>query len=522
MKRLIVTTACVIGTLMGQAQTLDEAIGLYKYNRLESAKNILTPMASSNALANYYLGLVELENENTDLAKSIFEKYPEDAANQAGLARVMLAQNKTPEAMSMLSKVAAKAKKKDYMPLRYAADAITYSQGGELNMAVEWYKKAMETERTPDLHIGLGDAYKRIQGGGGDAMTNYEYAETFPKYASLANYKKGYLWYVAKNYDSALACYGRASTLDDKNPLPYKALADAYYKIGKFKLSKEKIEKYLELSDKTLDDQIQYANTLYLAKEYPSAITKMNELIAKGAEKPYMYRIIAFSLLETKDYMGAISNMDKFFAKQDPKKVLAIDHINYGKMLLKDSTKANLANASFIKGVDADTAADKIPTYRGIAENFYEADQFANSGEWYKKIVQSGSASIESTDYWWAGVMYFYAKDYANAEPMFKLYNEKYPTEPISVFWMGRITESSKDKDFKTGAAAEYYTRWMSMINEDPAKKKDLIKAYTYLAMVAYNKNDKTNATLYSDKILALDATNSVGNQIKKNIPNMK
>ncbi|MBK8685877.1 MAG: hypothetical protein IPN26_13355 [Bacteroidetes bacterium] len=55
---------------------------------------------------------------------------------------------------------------------------------------------------------------------------------------------------------------------------------------------------------------------------------------------------------------------------------------------------------------------------------------------------------------------------------MIRLYNSKYPDEPTSIFWMARITEATKDKDYKTGAAKDYYNQWIGKINEDPAKKK--------------------------------------------------
>jgi tetratricopeptide (TPR) repeat protein len=502
------------------AQTMEDGVKKFKYKRFESAKAIFSTM--TDPLSNYYLGLIEIENENLKAAEAIFQKFMDDPANQAGLARVKLLQKDVAGATSFIEKAAAKAKKKDIRPLQYAADAITYTEGMDPNKAIELYKKALETEKNGDLYIGLGDAYRKLQGGGGNAMTNYENAEMYPNVQSLANYKKGNLWYAAKNYDSALANYARASELDKENPLPFKALADAYYKVNRFKLSKENIEKYLELSDKSIDDQIQYANTLYLAKEYQNAIQKMNDLIGKGAERPYMYRVIGFSQYETKDYTNAKMNMDKFFAKQDALKIIPLDHIYYGKILLKDTNTASMAEGSFNKGIAIDTSSDKTPVFRNIAESYYDAEMYGNSGNWYKKIVESNSPGIEAVDYWWAGVMYFYARDYANAEPMIRLYNSKYPDEPTSIFWMARITEATKDKDYKTGAAKDYYNQWIGKINEDPTKKKDLLKAYTYLAMVAYTANNKEEAKLYSDKLIALDPANSVGTQIQKAIPAMK
>jgi tetratricopeptide (TPR) repeat protein len=519
----VLLTALSLLNINLMAQDLNEAIKMYKYGRYESAKNMLKPLSASDATANYYLGLCELENENRNGAKEIFLKFPEDAANTAGLARVFIQEEKVPEAMSLLNKITAKVKKKEWLPYKYAADAITYTDGADPNTAVQWYQKAMEITKNGDLYASLGDVYRKIQGGGGNAMNNYEYAETFPEVQSLANYKMGNLWYAAKNYDSALSKYGRASELDQNNPLPFKALADAYYKVGKYKISKEKIEKYLELSDKTADDQIQYANTLYLAKEYPAAISKMNELISKGIEKPYMYRVIGFSQYETKDFVGAKENMEKLFAKQDPKKIIPQDYMYYGKILLKDTSNSALAQSNFLKSIEIDTAKDKTSRYREIAEAFNDVQKYAYSADWYKKIVDANMPSIEPTDYWWSGVMYFYAKDFANAEPMLKTMSEKYPNEPSSYFWLARTTVASKDKEYKNGEASALFNQWLGMIKtDDPARKNDLIKAYTYFATVAYNNGKKDEAKQYCDKLTALDPNDNTAKQILKGLESLK
>ncbi len=523
MKKSIIVLILGLSIVTAQAQNIEEGIKMYKYERFQSAKNILTPLAASNPIANYYLGLSELGDDNISQAKTIFQKYPDDPANQAGLARILIMEKKTPEAMSILQNVAAKAKKKNYMPHVYAADAITYTYGADPNKAIEWYKQALEVERTGDVLISLGDAYRNIQGGGGQAMTNYEYAERIPGFESMANYKMGNLWYAARNYDSALVKYANASKFDPKNPLPYNDLANAYNKINKYTKAKENIEQYLPLSDNTIDDQIRYANVLYLSKNYTEAINKMKELINKGVEKPYMYRVIAYSQYETKDYANALVNIEKFFQKQTPEKIIPLDYNYYGRILLKDSTKKALASEKFQKAIDIDTSTDKAPEMRKIAEAFYDAEDYALSAKWYKQLATSNYASKEDRDYWWAGYMSYYSNDYASAMDMFTKYNQVNPTEPLGVLWMARTIERDKDKDFKNGAAKEMYNKWLGMVKEDDAaKKKDFTKAYTYLAMVAYNNNNKDEVKKYAEKLFQFNPEDDTAKQLMKALPAMK
>ena len=88
MKQPIVLIAAMALGFQASAQSLEEGVKMYQYERYQSAKKILTPLAASSPAANYYLGLSELALENTNEAKTIFSKYAEDAANMAGLARV--------------------------------------------------------------------------------------------------------------------------------------------------------------------------------------------------------------------------------------------------------------------------------------------------------------------------------------------------------------------------------------------------------------------------------------------------
>src|SRR5690606_26031967 len=151
------------------------------------------------------------------------------------------------------------------------------------------YQKALEREQNALLHIGLGDAYLTLQTGGGEAMNNYEAAVEKGTHNSLAYSRIGYLWYVAQNYEKALESYNMAKDADPSNPLPYRDLAQAYQRSGRFENALSNIESYLAKSDQTTNDQITYANLLYLAKKYPEAEAKMEELLTSGVERHDMY-----------------------------------------------------------------------------------------------------------------------------------------------------------------------------------------------------------------------------------------
>ncbi|XZF12957.1 tetratricopeptide repeat protein [Chitinophagaceae bacterium MMS25-I14] len=512
MKQPIAIIAAVALGFGAQAQSLDEGIKMIKYERYESARKALSPLAASNAAANYYLGIAELGLDNTAAAKADFAKYPQDAANIAGMARVAFIEKNAAEGNRIAKTVADMAKKKEWEPLKYAADAVTYTDGGDYQQAISWYKAALAKNDNPDLHIALGDAFQKVQGGGGEAMNNYENVTGKDPRNSLAFSRIGALWYAAKNYKLALENYQKAKDADPSNPLPYRDLANAYFWVGKYDLAKQNIEQYLQLSDKSIEDQLQYANILYLSKDYPAAISKIQELINGGASKPYLYRILGYSQFETKDYNGALMNMNTFFSKQDPAKIIPSDYLYYGK-ILNQAGKTDSANYYFTKAVEADTSHNKSDTYRQIAEGFKDAKDYPRSAEWYGKLVQAYPES-QALDYFWWGAMYYYSKNYQGAAKAFEQMETKYPDQPSATYWRGRVAAAS-DAEAKEGTAVPFYTKWLEKVGGNSDKKSDLMQAYQYLALYYYNKNDKANAQTYLDKITAIDPNDAFAKQIK-------
>lgn len=512
MKQPIVMMAAITLGFSVQAQSLEEGVKMYQYERYESAKRILDPMAATNVVANYYLGLSELGLAHRDQAYAVFLKYPEDAANMAGLARVAYLKGDVAEGNKLAAVVAGKAGKKAWEPLKYAADAITATEGGNRQQAIDWYKESLKRNENSNTRIALGDAFDKIPGGGGEAMNNYEKVTSKEPNNSLAYSRIGALWYAAKNYKLALENYEKAKNADPTNPLPYRDLANAYFWTGKYDLAKQNIEKYLELSDKTSEDMVQYANILYLSKDYDGAIRVIDELINKGTKTPGLFGILGFSQYEKKDYPNALKNVREYMTRQEKNKITPFDIIQYGKVLLANNM-ADSANLAFNEAVAKDTAQNKSETYRQVAEGFKAIKEYAKSAEWYDKLVKA-NPSTQALDYFWRGTMYYYSKNYSEAAKGFEEMETKYPDQPSATYWRGRVA-AAQDEEGKTGVAEPFYLSWLSKVGDNYDKKNDLLQAYTYLAIYYYNKGDKDAMKTYMDKIEAVDPANSVLKQLK-------
>jgi tetratricopeptide (TPR) repeat protein len=515
MKHSIVMVAAVTLSVSVSAQSLEQGIKMYNYERYESAKKELSGLAANDPIANYYYGLSELNLGNVDAAKNIFARFPDSYANRAGMARVAFAQGKTTEGQQLAQGIAATAKKKDWEPLKYAAEATTYSDGSDKQMAVDWWTEAMKRNNNdPSMLIPLGDAYQELSSAaGGKAMSSYEKAvDLDTKNKSLAYSRIGKLWYDAKRYDLALENWRKAQEADPTNPIPYRDLANAYYWTGKYDLARQNIEKYLELSDKTVDDKIMYGNILYLSKDYTNAISKMQELLKSGVERPGFYGVLAYSQYEIKDSVNALNNVRTYFAKQNPKKIYPMDIMNYGKIALQNGM-ADSADFYFNKAVAADTAKNKAATYRLIAESLKDAKSYANAAKWYGKIIAENPAA-DAIDYFWWGTMYYYAQNYTEAAKAFEQMEKQHPSQPSATYWRGRVA-AAIDNEGKQGTAVPFFTKWLETVGPTYDKKNDLMTAYQYMALYSYNQSDNANTTKYLTMIEGIDPNNSLAKQLR-------
>ena len=517
---IVIVAAMTLGFgFSAEAQSLEQGIKMYQYERYESAKKELEPLAGTDPVANYYLGLAELGLEHTDQAQAIFAKNPEDAANMAGLARVAYTKGDANEGARLAKAVADKAGRKAWEPLRYAADAINYTDGGNKQQAIDWYEEAVKRKDNHELRIALGDAYQQISTGGGKAMNNYEKVTGADPKNSLAWSRTGALWYAAKNYQLALESYQKAKDADPSNPLPYRDLANAYFWTGKYNLAKENIEKYLSLSDKSVDDQIRYAEILYLAKDYQGAVQTAEELLGKGVTKPGLYGILAYSNLELKNHEKALQFARQYLQVQKPERIFPMDYLNVARIYLGAGASDTVnnyidsANQFFTKAINADTASNKSDTYRQIAEGFKDAKDYVRSAEWYNKLVRA-YPETQPLDYFWAGAMHYYSKNYDSAAVAFQAMEAKYPEQPSAVYWQGRIA-AAIDNEAKEGLAVPHYTRWLDSVGVEYDKKNDLMYAFQYLALYYYNKNDQENLKKFMTLIEAIEPENAFLKQLK-------
>jgi len=501
---MIILSALVLTINAGAQQTTAEGIKMYHYGKTKTAQKILEPLAVADALANYYLGLSYLEQGDVFKASATFSKFPEDPANISGTARVAFTNKDASKGMQIAKELAAKSKKKEWIQEKYAADAITYTIGGDYRQAIAWYTDALTKNDDMSAHIGLGDANRKIQGGGGEAMNNYEHVTEKDANNSLGYTRIGDLWYEAKNYPSALDNYAKAKNADSTNPLPYRSLADAYTRSGNYQLALQNLKKYLQLSDNTSHDKLEYTEALFRAHSFCDAAKLAGQQINDFPDlttKTELYGILGFSQAECGDSIQAIKTIRIYLGMQDPKKVLPGDYVNIGKLYLK-AGMLDSAGAFYAKGISGDTAQNKTDIYRQIAEAYKAKKDYCHSADWYNNLVKA-NPETQATDYFWRVFMYYYCNDLKTAMNAANEFAAKYNI-PSAIYSQARVA-AAMDSTASTGGAAEYFNKWIDMVGPNYEKKNDLKGAYSYLMYYAYNSKNKEKVSEYKEKIKAID-----------------
>jgi len=515
-KVVLIVLAIAFSINANAQQTLDNGIKMYNYKKWQSAERILEPLAATDPKANYYLGLCYLESGNPSQANTLFLKYPDDPANISGTARVAFANKNVAKGMQIAKDLAAKSRKKEWQEEKYAADAIAFTDGGDYQQAVSWYKDVLTKTNDADVHIGLGDVYRKIPGGAGDAMTNYEdITEKDPK-NSLAFSRIGDTWYEARNYPSALDNYDKAKNADPTNPLPYKSLADAYYRSGNYQKALENMKKYMELSDNSPADLFYEDGLLYQAKSYCDAVNLSKTLLPQQtdpAKKTELYGILGFSQAECGDSTEALKNIRTYFQMQAPTKITPGAYIQFGKLFLKLGM-LDSAGVYYTKGISGDTAQNKTDIYRQIAEAFKAKKDYCKSAEWYNNLVVANPAT-QQLDYFWRGYMYYYCGgDYTKSLKSFEEFENKYPDSNPAIYWHARAG-AAIDSEAKTGTAVPDFTKWLDKVGPNYDKKNDMKIAYEYLLFYYYNTKDKDNVKIYKEKLSAIAPDDSLLKQIE-------
>lgn len=542
MKFKAILAACLAGAAF-TAMAQNDGVEYYKADQFDNAKELLLRSidnpSTDKAVANYYLGLIALQENNASQAAAYFEKgaqaNPEYPFNYTGLGQIELSKGNKSVAESQF-KLAEKYGKKDaalqiaIARAYYDVDPVVYAD--QIRKRVEKARKIDMNE--PALYIFEGDCQKDVKDWGA-AAAKYEMAanynpnatEAFVKYANL---------FTQVNPDYAVTMLKKLLESNPSSALGQREIANAYFNKGDFANAAIQYGSYVKNPNHFKQDEDRYAFLLFYGQKYKDGYEYATRLLQNNPDNftAQRYQFMnAAQLPEMKDqilqmaenlYANHTKNPENKFAAIDY--TLIADEMQRAKRpdealdVLKEGCTQIEDNGNLIKQMamvyidknDMQSAADTFAKYLdgvkdpGFNDNFQQATLYFYSGVENKKENSSRSESDFNK-----------ALEYAARAKA--IMPSSYRPKKIE----GDVAKqrASSEKEIVT-VAAPYYMEAVELLEKSADPKRysfDAKEMYNYLGNYYLEIKDTPKAKEFFNKYLEYDPNNDA---YRKFVDNLK
>ncbi|GIQ60188.1 hypothetical protein Flavo103_33240 [Flavobacterium collinsii] len=547
----IFSLALVASATVAKAQDIKEAKKAIDAEQFQKAKSLLKSIIKakpSDGEANFVLGNVYLNQAIIDSAKIYFANglQASDKKNLSyiGLGQLDLDAKNTAAAQANFGLAIKDMKRKDVEEFIYIGRAYMNSTSPDYANAITTLKRALLIDpQNATVLLAIGDAYYGANNQN-DAYKAYRDAFTADPTLLRAKMQLGVLLKGAKSYDEAIKSFNEVIALNANYGPVYRELAETYYKWGRNKPSTSKVnmqnaitnyEKYLNLTDYSLDSKMRHADFLILVKDYKSLETVANKMIAEDKVNPRIFRYLGYAAYENGNVDVAIKSIEDYI-KVPSNKVIGRDNLYLGLSKIKKGTAADgtVDQASFDAGLaDIKKAIELeslvVEELSDLGKALFGKKQFTQAAA----VLELGTTNKESKNYLDDNIYYGISLYYANAnktngavdaaalgkaEAAFDRILEASPSYSEAYLYKGRINNLLEKDDLIIKNYEEYVTSITAKGAEElakPATVKKVVEAYNSIG-ASYANTDKVKAVEYFNKTLALDPTNAYATQSVK------
>lgn len=532
-RKLTLALAAALTAFASMAQGgYQDGIDYYNADRYEKAKiilnNTLNEPGTNKALAYYYLGAIDLRNNDTNAAKANFDRGvaadAKCAFNYVGLGEIALKGGDKAGAKDLFDQ-ALKINKKDadvqaaIARAYFNVDPVAY--GKEINKYITQALKDSKNSAT-SVFVLQGDmaaARHEI----GQAASSYESAiatdeangiinpEAYVKYANLYN----------NTTDPGNKSYAIAKLEELKTKLPTSALAlselaEKYYDAELYSKAAAAYREYMTNPNHFQQDEQRLAQLLYFDNKNQESLDIALAILAKEPNNPYMNRIAMLNYAAMKNPENAVVYGQKLFATPGID-FTALDYRTYGDAL-SDLQRYDEAIKMFEAGLSAHPDKNK-DMLADISSIYNSAGNYAKAAEYQQKFVDAGDYKLND--------LFTLANRYRNLAlslPEGSAERREAAQQGLKNIDLAleSAAESSKAPLLRNKAVllqlrdgqepsqeiADTYIEMLKIYDADPANiqnNPDVYKsAYAYLAAFYNSKNDKTTARTYYEKLYQL------------------
>lgn len=523
-----------------------KAIDAEQYQKGKAILNSLTKSDSTNPENYFYLGNlylttapINIRPDYIDSAKAVFEKgisaNADYALNFVGLGAVELAKKASPQVN--FDKAISLTKKKDYLTDLYIGRAYVNAPKPMIVEGLVHLNKAkLLNEKDAQLFLVLGDAY-RSEMKNSEAFSAYRTAFDLDKTFLRSKVELGKINKMSKAFEEAIAEFNSVIALDANYGPAFRELAETYYQWAWFsqkeydnriKEALQFYEKYMDLTDRSLDSRLRHADFLYLAKDFKALETEAIEMAKLDNVNPRVLRYLAYSAFENGNFMASAQALKDFIAKVEPTRLISQDYLYLGRAQMKDTTQIQEGMANIEKAVGLDSTNAAVMSE--IGQSLYKSRNYIDAARAYEIAIKNPERSL--LDYYYLGMSYYFTYGAQNtdnlspskdllvkADTAFSFLVQKSPTTQAGWQYRGRINRLLDENDSQ-GLAVPYYETYVKLVTIDKPElavksTAGLIEAYNYLGSVALRKDeDKEKAKEYFQKILALDPANATAKEV--------
>ena len=542
MNKFKIFSLALVATTIAKAQDLEPAKRALDAEQFEKAKSLLKSVIQakpSNGRAAFLLGNIYLQQNISDSASIYFRKglaASEDAKlNNVGLGQLDLDANNRAAAQSRFDLVLKDVKKKDTDEYIYVARAFMNADKPDYKTAITLLTKAATANpNDAQVQLALGDAYYGDKNQN-DSYIAYRNAYQFDSKLIRAKMQLGVLLKGAKAYTEAVKAYNEVIAINTNYGPVYRELAETHYLWGNNipKTYDENIkkalgfyEKYMSLTDYSINSRMRHADFLILAKDYKALELEANMMKELDGVNPRILRYLGYSAYENGNVDVALSSLQKYTANPTSK-IIPRDYLYLGQAKIKKGTSADgkvvettqlaAGIADLKKAVEMEPLA--INELNDIGKKLYDQKAFTAAAAVFEMAVTNANSKNYLIDNFYLGNSLYYdntRKDVIKPDPValqkadvaFGNVILASPTTQDAYIFRAR-TNKLLDNDEMIVKNYEEYLRVVTEkgVEEVAKNKTKFIEAYNNIGAVFANSNS-AKAIEYFNKTLVLDPAN--------------
>ena len=523
------------------AQTHKEGVEYYKADQFENAKELLlrnmNNAGTDKAISDYYLGLIALEEGNTNEASKYFtegtQANPDYAFNYVGLGQIQLMNNNKKEAENYFKEGTKRVKDKDQKAsldiaiarAYYDVDPVLYAK--EIEKNVEQARKDSPKEGTAatntDIYLFDGDRKKDNKdfGGAGNA---YEMATSYNPNATEAYVKYANL-FTQVNPQYAINMLNNLLSVNPQSALGQRELANAYYNAQKYKEAAQQYEKYVKNPNHFKQDEDRLAFLLFVDGDYQQGYDFATGLLQQNPQNFTAQRFQFMNAAQIPSLQDQLVPMAEALVaahKANPANIFAPIDYNLISEELSNAGKADEAQALLEEAIANDPTNRDY--YKQLALVLVKENNLPGATDAFQGYIDN-TENPTYNDYIQQATYAFYA-GVANQKDNPDVANKYYDmaqtstekAQAISSDFtkpkksQGDIAKQRATEDQVASAAVPYFTEGIAIFEAkaNPSKNdiNDAKEMYNYMGNYYLDQKDVETAKMYFNKYLELDPDN--------------